>query len=70
MNPDMFIIFAFIVGGYILIGLLISSIVGSFTDIELEEYIFATLLFWPFVLVIGAIFQLMRFIKIMFKGDY
>lgn len=70
MNPDMVMIYIFIVGVYILIGLLLSSIVGSVMDVELEKYVLATLLFWPLVLVIGATFQLIRFVKTMFKGDY
>ena len=70
MNPEMVMIFICIIGGYILIGLLISSIVGSFMEVELEKYVLATLLFWPLVLVIGAIFQLIRFIKTMSKGEY
>lgn len=70
MDPDMVMIYIFIVGVYILIGLLLSSIVGSVMGVELEKYVLATLLFWPLVLVIGAILQLIRFVKIMFKGDY
>lgn len=59
-----------IIGAYLLMGFLISAIVGSFMNVELEKYVFATLLFWPLVLVIGAIFQLIRFIKNAFKGEY
>ena len=51
MNPDMVMIYIFIVGVYILIGLLLSSIVGSVMDVELEKYVLATLLFWPLVLL-------------------
>lgn len=70
MNIDTFIFYAFIIGGYIFMGFLISAIVGSFMNVELEKYVFATMLFWPLVLVIGAIFQLIRFIKNAFKGEY
>lgn len=70
MNIDTFIFYAFIIGGYIFMGFLISAIVGSFMSVELEKYVFATLLFWPLVLIIGAIFQLIRFIKNAFKGEY
>lgn len=70
MNIDTFIFYAFIIGGYIFMGFLISAIVGSFMNVELEKYVFASLLFWPLVLVIGAIFQLIRFIKNAFKGEY
>lgn len=70
MNIDTFVFYAFIIGGYIFMGFLISAIVGSFMNVELEKYVFASLLFWPLVLVIGAIFQLIRFIKNAFKGEY
>lgn len=70
MNIDTFIFYAFIIGGYIFMGFLISAIVGSFMNVELEKYVFVSLLFWPLVLVIGAIFQLIRFIKNAFKGEY
>ena len=59
-----------IIGAYLLMGFLLSAIVGSFMNVELEKYVLATLLFWPLVLVIGAIFQLIRFIKTMSKGEY
>lgn len=59
-----------IIGAYLLMGFLISAIVGSFMNVELEKYVFATMLFWPLVLVIGAIFQLIRFVKNVFKGEY
>lgn len=55
---------------YIIMGLSICGIIGSFTDIDLDDCVFAALLFWPIVLVIGAIFQLINFVKAMFKGDY
>ena len=67
MDPEMVMIFICIIGGYILIGLLISSIVGSFMEVELEKHVLATLLFWPLVLVIGAVFQLIYFVKEKFK---
>lgn len=71
MVLNMLIFYAFIgIGVYLLMGFLVSAIVISFTSVELEKYIFAILLFWPFVLVIGAIFQLIRFVKTMFKGEY
>lgn len=69
MNRITIIDWTFIIGGYFLLGLLISAIIGSFTDMELENYVFASLLFWPLVLVIGAVFQLIHFFKDMFKGE-
>lgn len=71
MSADTFIIICiFTIGGYILLGLLLSGIIGSFTNMEIEDYIFATMMFWPIVLLIGSIFQLIHFVKTMFKGDY
>lgn len=71
MSADTFIIICiFIVGLYIVLGLLLSGIIGSFTDMDLEDYIFATMLFWPIVLLIGATFQLIHFVEAMFKGEY
>lgn len=71
MSADTFIIICiFTIGGYIVLGLLLSGIIGSFTNMDIEDYIFATMLFWPIVLLIGSIFQLMHFVKTMFKGDY
>ena len=70
MSTDMIIACVFGIGGYFLMGFLINAIIGSFMDSEVEDYVFATLLFWPLVLVIGAIFQLIHFIKSGFKGDY
>lgn len=70
MNRITIIDWVFIIGGYFLLGLLISAIIGSFTDMELENYVFASLLFWPIVLLIGAIFQLINFAKAIFKGEY
>lgn len=70
MSANMFIAHASVIGFYIVMGFLISGIIGSFTDIDLEDYIFATLLFWPIVLLVGAVFQLIHFIEAMFRGDY
>lgn len=71
MSEDTFIICCiFIVGGYIVLGILLSGIICNFTDMDLEDCIFATMLFWPIVLLIGAIFQLIHFVKAMFKGEY
>ena len=54
---------------YIIMGLSICGIIGSFTDIDLDDCVFAALLFWPIVLLIGATCQLIRFIERMFRGE-
>lgn len=71
MSTDVMIIVCVIgIGGYFLMGFLINAAIGSFMDSEVEDYIFATLLFWPLILLIGAIFQSIHFIKDMLKGEY
>lgn len=62
-------IICLLIVGYIIMGLSISGIIGSFTDMDLDDCIFAALLFWPIVLLIGGIFQLIRFIERMFRGE-
>lgn len=62
-------IICLLIVGYIIMGLSVSGIIGSFTDMDLDDCIFATLLFWPIVLLIGGIFQLIRFIEKMFRGE-
>lgn len=62
-------IICLLIVGYIIMGLSISGIIGSFMDMDLDDCIFAALLFWPIVLLIGGIFQLIRFIERMFRGE-
>lgn len=70
MNTSTLGIICLLIVGYIIMGLSVSGIIGSFTDMDLDDCIFAALLFWPIVLLIGGIFQLIRFIKAMFKGEH
>lgn len=62
-------IICLLIVGYIIMGLSISGIIGSFTDMDLDDCIFAALLFWPIVLLIGGIFQLIHFAIATFKGE-
>ncbi|WP_456074156.1 hypothetical protein [Holdemanella biformis] len=63
-------ILALIIGGYIIVGFLICIIIDGFMDVETDKYVLAILIFWPLVILIGAIFQLIHFVKTMFKGEY
>lgn len=38
-------------------------------DMDMDDYIFAFLMFWPIALIIASVFQLIRFVKTMFKGE-
>lgn len=69
MDTNTLGIICLLIIGYIIMGLSISGIIGNFTDIDLDDYIFAALLFWPIVLLVGGIIQLIRFVKAMFRGD-
>lgn len=55
---------------YLGIGFLIygfeTIVMGKNTD----NYELALIIFWPITILIGAVFQLIRFIKAMFKGEY
>ena len=69
MNGDTIFICLLLVGAYIVMGLSICGIIGSFMDIDLDDCVFAALLFWPIVLLIGATCQLIRFIERMVRGE-
>lgn len=70
MNEDTFIICLLLVCAYIVIGLLIYGFETIVMDKKTDDYELAFLIFWPIVLVIGAICQLIHFIITAFKGEY
>lgn len=70
MNEDTFIICLLLVCAYIVIGLLIYGFETIVMDKNTDDYELAFLIFWPIVLVIGAICQLIHFIITAFKGDH
>lgn len=70
MSANMFIACVFGIVFYILMGFLLTGIIVNFTNMELENYVLASMLFWPIVLFVGAVFQLIHFIEAMFRGDY
>ena len=55
---------------YLVIWIAIYGYEDIMRDKNIYDYVLVFLIFWPFVLVIGAIFQLIRFVKTMFKGEY
>lgn len=55
---------------YLFLGFLFSVLAMLVTDVDMNNYIFAFLVFWPIVLLVASVFQLIHFIERMFKGDY
>lgn len=70
MNTDTFFICLLLVGAYIVIGFLVYGFETTVMDKKTDDYELAFLIFWPLVLVIGAVFQLIHFVKAAFKGEY
>lgn len=54
---------------YLILGFLLSILAILVTDMDMDDYIFAFLMFWPIALIIVSVFQLIRFVKTMFKGE-
>lgn len=59
---------AFCICIYLILGFLLSILAMLVMDIDMDDYIFAFLMFWPIALIIASVFQLIRFVKTMFKG--
>lgn len=59
-----------IVVGYLIIGAGFCYVFITFTDGEIEDYLFALLIFWPITVLIGAVFQLIHFVIAAFKGEF
>lgn len=55
---------------YLFLGFLLSVLAMLVIDVDMNNYIFAFLMFWPIVLLVASVFQLIRFIKNAFKGEY
>ncbi len=58
---------AFYIGIYLIFGFLLS--VMAMLVMDVYDYLFAFLMFWPIALIIVSVFQLIRFVKTMFKGE-
>ena len=55
---------------YLILGFLLSIMAILVMDIDMDDYIFVFLMFWPIALIIASVFQLIHFVKTMFKGEY
>ncbi len=55
---------------YLFLGFLLSVLAMLVIDVDMDNYIFAFLMFWPITLLVASVFQLIHFIERMFKGDY
>lgn len=55
---------------YLFLGFLLSVLAMLVIDVDMDNYIFAFLIFWPIALITVSVFQLIHFIKRMFKGEY
>ena len=69
MDQDMVAICVFIVGVYLVFGFLLSIMAMGMMDGDADDYLFAFLIFWPIALITVSVFQLIHFIKRMFKGE-
>lgn len=61
---------AFCICIYLILGFLLSVLAMLVIDVDMNNYIFAFLIFWPIALLVASVFQLIHFIERMFKGDY
>lgn len=55
---------------YLFLGFLLSIMAMGMMDGDVDDYLFAFLIFWPIALLVASVFQLIHFIERMFKGDY
>lgn len=49
---------------------LLSLMAMGMMDGDADDYLFAFLIFWPIALITVSVFQLIHFIKRVFKGKY
>lgn len=60
----------YIAGVYLAIGIMIYGYEDIIRDKNIYDYILVFLIFWPIILVVASVLQLIRFIKAIFKGEY
>lgn len=60
----------YIAGVYLAIGIIIYGYEDIIRDKNIYDYILVFLIFWPIILVVASVLQLIRFIKAIFKGEY
>lgn len=63
-------ILALCVAVYLGFGFLLSVMAMEIMDGDIDDYLFAFLIFWPIALLVASVFQLIHFIKAIFKGEY
>lgn len=62
--------FAYGIAVYLAIGIAIYGYEDIMRDTNVYDYVLVFLIFWPIILVVALVFQLIRFIKAIFKGEY
>ena len=62
--------FAYCIAVYLAIGIIIYGYEDILRDKNIYDYILVFLIFWPIILVVASVLQLIRFIKAIFKGEY
>lgn len=62
--------FAYCIAVYLAIGIIIYGYEDILRDKNVYDYVLVFLIFWPIILVVALVFQLIRFIKAIFKGEY
>lgn len=60
----------YIAGVYLAIGIIIYGYEDILRDKNVYDYVLVFLIFWPIILVVASVLQLIRFIKAIFKGEY
>ena len=60
----------YIAGVYLAIGIAIYGYEDIIRDKNIYDYVLVFLIFWPIILVVASVLQLIRFIKAIFKGEY
>ena len=70
MDTNTLGIICLLIVGYIIMGLLVYGFETIVMDKKTDDYELAFLIFWPIVLLVGAICQLIHFIITAFKGEY
>lgn len=55
---------------YLAIGIVIYRYEDIMRDKNVYDYVLVFLIFWPIILVVALVFQLIHFVKAMFKGEY
>lgn len=62
--------FAYYIAVYLVIGIIIYGYEDIIRDKNIYDYVLVFLIFWPIILVVASVLQLIRFIKAIFKGEY